>query len=231
MNYHVEPAFIERLLPAPFRPKIIRGKAIAGICLIRLKHIRPRFVPARCGIGSENAAHRIAVEWEIDGQSHEGVFIPRRDTDSRLNTLLGGRLFPGEHHHARFEVVESGDRYAVTIDSDDGQTQIEVAARLCDHLPKTSVFSSIDAASSFFEAGALGYSSTTDANRLDGLELRCHQWDVQPLDVESVHSSFFDDQSRFSGGSVGFDCALLMRNIGHEWHRREDLCCTAAPRR
>jgi hypothetical protein len=64
-----------------------RGKART-----RLKQIRPAFVPVAAGIGSENAAHRFAVEWERDGQRREGVFILRRDTSSRLNTLVGGRL-------------------------------------------------------------------------------------------------------------------------------------------
>ena len=67
---------------------------VAGICLIRLRALRPRGLPAWIGLTSENAAHRIAVELEEDGQPCEGVYIPRRDTDRRVNTLVGGRLFP-----------------------------------------------------------------------------------------------------------------------------------------
>ncbi len=102
VNYRVDAAVAARVLPAPFRPKLAHGYAMAGICLIRLKQMRPAFLPCNAGIGSENAAHRFAVEWDRDGRMHEGVFIPRRDTSSRLNALAGGRLFPGEHHHAHF---------------------------------------------------------------------------------------------------------------------------------
>jgi len=35
--------------------------------------------------------------------------------------------------------------------------------------------------------------------------------------IESVRSSFFDDTNRFPKGSIHFDCALLMRNVAHEW--------------
>lgn len=143
---------------------------MAGICLIRLKQIRPTFVPVAAGIGSENAAHRFAVEWDRDGQRQEGVFIPRRYTSSRLNTIVGGRLFPGEHHHARFEVSETADRLRVEFQSDDGQARVSVAARRADGLPPDSVFASVDDASSFFEGGALGYSATQDPARYDGLE-------------------------------------------------------------
>jgi len=61
VNFRVDPEALNRVLPAPFRPKLVDGVGMAGICLIRLKHIRPNFLPAFLGISSENAAHRIAV--------------------------------------------------------------------------------------------------------------------------------------------------------------------------
>ena len=64
VNFRVDPAVIQRLLPAPFRPKLHGGYAVAGVCLIRLENIRPKHVPNAFGISSENAAHRIAVTWE-----------------------------------------------------------------------------------------------------------------------------------------------------------------------
>src|ERR1700749_2901214 len=83
VNFRVDPAVIQKLLPRPFRPKLQRGHAIAGICLIRLEHIRPAGVPEMLGLSSENAAHRVAVEWtDAAGVAREGVFIPRRDTGS-----------------------------------------------------------------------------------------------------------------------------------------------------
>jgi len=105
VNFRVRPDVIRTLLPARFRPKLHAGYAIAGICLIRLERIRPRFVPSVFGLSSENAAHRIAVLWnDDDGVEREGVFIPRRDTGSAINLLAGGCLFPGEHHRAAFQV-------------------------------------------------------------------------------------------------------------------------------
>lgn len=226
VNYRVDATVAGRLLPAPFRPKLANGYAIAGICLIRLKHIRPTFVPIAAGFGSENAAHRFAVEWERDGRHYDGVFIPRRDSSSRLNALVGGRLFPGEHHRARFDVSETDDRLHVAFASDDDHVRVSVTAHLADRLPVGSVFPSLSEASRFFEGGSLGYSATKQLNRYDGLELRCKAWSVQPLAVEAVLSSYFDDRSTFPKGSAIFDCALLMRGIDHEWHAREDVCCT-----
>lgn len=222
-NFHVDAEVMAGCLPSPFRPQLVHGKAMAGICLIRLAKVRPKFFPLPIGIKSENAAHRIAVEWTVNGKDHYGVYIPRRDTSSRLNTWAGGTLFPGEHHHARFNVIENADRLSVSLASDDGTTTLHVSGKVSDTLPRSSLFANLSEASDFFARGSLGYSATSNAARFDGLELCCSSWSVNALDVERISSSFFDDPKKFPAGSVEFDCALLMRNIPHEWHSREDL--------
>ncbi len=225
VNYQVDPDVLASLLPTPFRPRLVHGVGMAGICLIRLKHLRPTFLPGWLGISSENGAHRTAVEWEDQGVIHQGVYVRRRDTNSQFNALTGGRLFPGYHHHAHFSVAEKTDDYRVSFKSNDGETSMLVAGRPTDKLPAACVFRTLTEASEFFEAGALGYSDTPDPSRFQGLELRCRNWKVDPLEVIELRSSFFDDTSIFPPGSIKFDCALLMRNIEHEWHGQADLCC------
>lgn len=222
VNYRIAPAALTSVLPEPLRPKRIHGFGMGGICLIRLDRVRPRLVPSAFGIRSENAAHRIAVELP---NGDEGVFIPRRDTSSRLNALAGGRVFPGHHHHSQFEVQEQDGSYSVTLVDDAGSKLLSVTASVTDDFPTTSVFGSLAEASSFFEAGSVGYSLTDDPRVLDGLELRTKTWHVEALEIEEVYSSYFEDTSVFPEGSTEFDCALLMRGIEHEWHAREPLYC------
>jgi hypothetical protein len=182
-------------------------------------------LPLPVGLRSENAAHRIAVEWDSDGRRMDGVYVPRRDTSSRFNTYAGGRLFPGQQHLAHFQVNEVDDNYSVALDSDDGLVHVSIDGRLSDRLPSTSLFRSLGEASTFFEDGAIGYSATTDPHRHDGIELSCTNWHVEPLAVSHVESSFFKDRDNFPPGSAVFDCALLMRNIQHQWLSREEICC------
>lgn len=217
VNFQVDADVLQGVLPAPFRVKTQAGVGIAGVCLIRLAGIRPRRLPAFLGIGSENAAHRIAVEWDTPQGTQEGVYIPRRDTSSLANTLVGGRFFPGKHHRAAFEVREEGDRVAVAMRSRDGETRVVVEGRLARELPEGSVFGSVEEASAFFERGAIGYSATDRAGCYECLELRSFAWRVEPLDVERVESSFFGDARSFPPGSTRFDSALVMRGIPHEW--------------
>jgi hypothetical protein len=122
-------------------------------------------------------------------------------------------------------VKESGDQFSVALRSDDGDTRVLVSGRVAEQLPSSSVFPSVDDASEFFEMGSLGYSATHSNGRFDGLELRCKNWHVEPLEIDRVESSYFENESYFPRGSVQFDCALLMRGIRHEWHGCEDLCC------
>jgi Uncharacterized conserved protein (COG2071) len=217
VNFRVDPAVLQRHMPSPFRPKLHDGQAIAGICLIRLEEIRPKRLPRAFGLASENAAHRMAVVWDDNGSLREGVYIPRRDTGSLINHLGGGRVFPGEHHRAKFDVQETGNRIALTMRSADRKVEVRAAGQVTSTLPASSVFRSVREASDFFEPGAIGYSATARGDRLDGIMLKTHDWSVEPLAVEQAHSSYFDDRRLFPAGSIAFDCALLMRNIGHEW--------------
>jgi uncharacterized protein YqjF (DUF2071 family) len=223
VNFRVDPEVMQRQLPAPFRPKLQDGQAIAGVCLIRLENIRPRRFPAMMGLSSENAAHRVAVVWQDREGSHEGVYIPRRDTGSLVNHLAGGRLFPGEHQRATFHVVEDGQHIALRMRSADARVEIDIAGHESKRLSETSVFRSVDEASAFFESGRTGYSVTSSAHRLDGVTLKTRSWSAEPLEVERAYSSYFADPERFPAGSIGFDCALIMRDIAHEWEAATDL--------
>ncbi len=224
VNFRADPTVVQRFLPPPFRPKLHREHSLVGICLIRLEQIRPAGLPSALGLSSENAAHRIAVEWtDTTGVQREGVFIPRRDTGSFLNRVAGGRVFPGEHHPARFSVVDRGGHVDFSMQSHDGSVAVRVIGDDADALPASSCFSSLVEASAFFEGGSLGYSVTRGGERLDGLLLRTVDWRIRALSVTEVHSSFFSDRQRFPDGSIKFDHALVMRDILHEWHKAEDL--------
>ncbi len=222
-NFRVDPKVMQGQIPSRFRPKIHDGWAVAGICLIRLEQVRPKHLPGFVGLTSENAAHRFAVLWDEESTTHEGVFISRRDTNSQLNRLFGGRIFPGEHHEASLDVTDSEGDIRLSLASTDNAILVQLEATNAEELPSTSIFSSLAAASSFFEAGSLGYSVTREADRLDGLRLETTAWRVRPLSVSKIYSSYFSDRTIFPEGSIQFDHALIMRDVPHEWHSADDL--------
>jgi hypothetical protein len=220
VNYTADPDIVQELLPKPFRPKTFEGKAIVGICLIRLRDIRPKGLPPFFGISSENGAHRIAIEWEENNEIKEGVYITRRDSSSWLNTLAGGRVFPGKHFHASFDVKEKGGSYNIGFESSDGTT-INVVAEESNDIQTNSIFPDLMTASKFFENGSVGYSPGNKS--FDGMKLKAFNWKIQPLNVKTVSSSFFEDENIFPKGSIQFDNALLMTEIEHEWESIKSL--------
>lgn len=127
---------------------------------------------------------------------------------------MGGRIFPGKHYSAKFNVKETNDSFHLDFKSSD-DTYIEVDALRSDFFDSNSIFKSLENASSFFANGSVGYSPNGEG--FEGLELVTYKWKVEPLEVQNVKSSFFDDRSIFPEGSIRFDHALLMENIEHEW--------------
>lgn len=163
--------------------------------------------------------HRFAVEWEENGDTKSGVFIPRRDTSLALNAIVGGRIFPGRHHLTKFNVHEKEGAYHIDFKNSDG-TSMALDAIEPKSFPENSIFETLAQPSEFFEHGDLGY--PPNKNKFEGLRIKTYHWSLEPLDVNYVHSSFFENHKIFPPGSVRFDNALLMTNIEHEWNTEKD---------
>ncbi|RFA13746.1 hypothetical protein B7R21_07770 [Subtercola boreus] len=236
INYRVDPRVAQALLPAELRPQLVDGSAVAGICLIRLGDLRPAVVRPRIGWRAENAAHRIAVEWDTPGGRATGVYIPERHSASWLAVAAGERVFPGIHRHARFVSEESGDRMHVGMRSREVTVDVEVAVPA--PVPTTgderaavdpsaggpasgawrsSLFPSLDDASEFFRAGSTGWSPARDGG-LQGLTLSTSAWRIEGVTPLTARSSFFD---ALPAGSATLDSVLLMRGVPVTWSAPE----------
>ena len=219
VNYRVPPEALAAMLPSPFRPHVVDGHGIAGICLIRLGDVRPAGLPPALGITTENAAHRIAAEWDTPDGPVTGVYIPRRDTSSALAVLLGGRAFPGWQHRADFRVAEGAGTYRIEVSSHDRRVDITVAAHRAGSVAPESVFADLDEASAFFRCAPLGYAATPAAGVFDGVALATQEWAIAPLHLDEVRSSMFD--------GVGVpDSAFLMAGVDTTWRPQPKLLAT-----
>ncbi|WP_276261445.1 DUF2071 domain-containing protein [Haloglomus litoreum] len=217
VNFRLDPEPLADLLPDGFEPRTVDGVAIGGICCIRLTSMRPAGFPAVCGLASENAAHRIGVAYETDRGRESGVYVPRRDTDSRLNRFVGRRTV-GRQSLAEFDVAEGDGRYELSMRSLESDVSMHVSATEAETLPDDSVFESVAEASAYHRCGAVGYCPTPDGEELAGVELDTDEWGVTPLAVESVGASLFE--TSLPDDAVAFDNALLMEDIGHAWRPR-----------
>jgi hypothetical protein len=134
---------------------LYNGVGEGDVCMIRFSGLRPKFIPSVLGLDSENAAHRIAVEWEIGGKKFEGVFIPKRNTATRFNFLTGGKVFPCIFQMSQFVVNEQNDNYQLEIFQENDQEPIvHFDGQVSTRFSEKSIFSNIEAASDFFAKGA-----------------------------------------------------------------------------
>ena len=207
INYRVDPQIIKNLLPAGFSPLIVNGYASAGICILRLKDIGIKFLPDLFRFTSENVAHRILIERKDCGADGRGVYIPRRDTDSYLNVLLAGKLFSWPHYMANFKIQESGDHYSFEMNSKDKSSSVQVEVKIGAVFPADSMFGSLEKVSDCFKGCAVGYSPSNGKN-IKGIELRTERWEVEPLELLKIKSSFFENESLFPEGSIEFDISF-----------------------
>lgn len=224
LNYSLDPDYLKKFLPKPFRPRLYNGVGIGGVCMIRFSGLRPNLVPSFMGLDSENAAHRIAVEWESNGKKFEGVFIPKRNTASRFNYLTGGKIFPGIFQMSEFVVNEQNDRYQLEILSKHvSESMVKFDGETSAQLSEKSIFSNLESVSDFFAKGAIGYSLSADKSYFQGMELRLLEWDIKPMKINHASVKLFENCPTFPVGTAKLDSAMLMRNLQHEWHRIPEI--------
>ncbi len=215
LNYRIDAELVAGQLPAGFRPRLISGWAVGGICLIRLSHTRPSGLPALLGLRSENVAHRFAVEWDENGKTNVGVYIPRRDTNSHVVAVAGGPVFPGLHHRSPFDVTENPDRIRIRLRSSDRNVQVEVEAQPAERLD-SQLFGTTEDAMRFFKRGSVGWSPSSTGIP-ERVRLVSDRWTARPVTVARVTSSVFDDPDLFPADRCHFDSALLMENLKATW--------------
>lgn len=207
LSYRLDPAVARGLLPERFRPQLVNGYALAGVCVLGIEDIRPRWFRGRWGLRSENAAHRMAVEWDENGEIHRGVYIFERHSSAWSPVLLGGRLFPGVHRKARFTIDESGDRYALTMDAkgESLAADVEIGGEW-----RSGVFATVEEASDFYRAGRIGWSRRHDGETFEAVALTSEEWSVEGARMLSLRSSFFD---ALPHGAAEFDSVVVMRDL------------------
>ena len=183
------------------------GRAVGGFCVIGMRSVRPGWLTPPVGIRTENAAHRIAMEWDDGERSRSGVYIFERHSSSLLPVLAGGRLFPGVQRHASFKLEETATRFRVEMDARDTYALVDVelsqdwSSQLCP---------TVQAASDFYRNGTIGWSARRDGRSAERIELSSSTWAVHPGRINEIRSSFFDS---FPSSAAELDSVVIMRDL------------------
>lgn len=211
LNYRLSVQVAHELLPSWLRPQIVNGSAVAGTCFIRLGQARPMGFPAALGWRIENAAHRIAVEWDGPSGTERGVYLPQQYTNSKVSALAASAFSPGPQLHGVFDVHETAAEFQLAMRSatDFAHTKVTRSERW-----HSELFPTHQDSSDFFEGSPVGWASPTKVGVVRGVRLSTQRWETSPLAVNELESSFFNG---FPTGTAVFDHALLMENIRALW--------------
>lgn len=218
LSYRVDEGVARRLIPEPFRPQLVGGSAVGGICMIALAEVRPGWVRPALGVSTQSVALRFAVEWDDGDLVRQGVYVTERHSSGRVPVIGGGRVFPGVQRRARFDVDDGDRRFRVRMTAPDARVDVDV--QLTEEW-NSSLFDTVDDASDFYRNGAIGWSPGRGGRAAEALELTSDRWAVSAGRVTALSSSFFDALPR---GSAVFDSALVMRDIPVLWRRPEVGC-------
>ena len=218
ITFTIDPEVARSVLPAPLRPDLSMGPAFGGICLIRVRGLRPAVVPARCAprLDFEYIVHRIAVEWDTSDGVSTGVYVLRRDTDCGLLTAAG-RLVPGTPRRAEVGIAEDGRRVDIAAQSRDGRMSVAFVGEEAGELPATSVFTGPDSASAFFRCDRVALADDRRHGAFAGIRMESELWHGTPMRCEYAQSSLFEDRAVFPAGSVVLDHALVVRDLPARW--------------
>jgi hypothetical protein len=222
--YRVAPKVVSELLPSGVCAMEVQGRAVAGIAFARHRMAKSRLLPARL-VSAHTASHFFLVTGSRRDVHGDAAFVTRYDCSSRLHLWIGGRL---PYHHARFRVVEGCESLELVGDSDDRAMHLSLQAQVVRSMPAGSMFRTPAQATECLRecAGGLGLAPGGAASvEAPGTRRRLR---FQPLKVERLESSIFEDLMRGAPGLVEFDSAYWVREDEFAWAAEGTLCCDVA---
>jgi uncharacterized protein DUF2071 len=97
VQFSLDPEEAARALPPPLVPRVIAGRALVSLVNVRLRRMRPSFVPGLFGFSYRHVAFRLLLEDRaLDPAAPEspgrGVFFVRSFTDRPLLAGVGSLL-------------------------------------------------------------------------------------------------------------------------------------------
>lgn len=212
VNATTDADVVRPLLPPAVTPAVVGGdggRALVGVCLLRVADLRPGRVPAVLGRSFDGLAYRVAVT-RPDGVP--AVHIVRRETADGLALAVGGRLFPGTHRRVDMDV--STDELRVAAGGHGGPALV---VDVIDEPPgpgHASVLGDDEQASVFFSAATMATSPARRAGRHEGLRM-----EAPPFSVRAVRPrELVLDRLAWALGAPGvgalrFDSAFLVRDV------------------
>jgi hypothetical protein len=210
VNVRVPPDVLAAELPGCLDPQEVNGFGIVSFCLLDLRRISISPVPPVVGPRSMSCAARYAV---LDEGGAPSVFVPERQTGSRVGAWFTRRGFSAPHGLVDIELSSHPDGGAEVHVRDDGMPTLDAWLR-----PRSSLeslaFSAIDDFAAFLAMGERSYGRSRHDGKLTVLDLHKADAGYEPQTVERIGGSFIE-KWKAVGGEV--DSAFRTTDARYEW--------------
>ena len=210
VNMRVPPDALEAELPGSLEPQEVNGWGIVSFCLLDLRRLTIAPLPPVVGPHSMSCAIRSAV---LDEAGAPSVFVPARQTSSKLGAWFTRRGFSAPHELVDIDVASHQDGGTELRVTDQGVTSIDAWLR-----PRTTLqseaFGSIDDFAKFLAMGERSYGRSRHDGKLTVLDLHKSDAGYEPLSVERISGSFVDHWNA-AGGEI--DSAFRTTDARYEW--------------
>jgi hypothetical protein len=210
VNVRVPPDALADELPGCLDPQEVNGWGIASFCLLDLRRISIAPLPPIIGPRSMSCAARYAV---LDEAGAPSVFVPERQTASRLGAWFTRRGFSAPHGLVEIDVSTHQDGGA-EVHVRDGDKNVfggwlRPRARV-----ESLAFDGVDDFAAFLAMGERSYGQSRHDGRLTVLDLHKSDAGYEPQNVERISGSFIEHWKAV-GGEV--DSAFRTTDARYEW--------------
>jgi uncharacterized protein YqjF (DUF2071 family) len=122
INYAVDPAALQKILPPPLEPEVWRGSAWVQVLMSSLRDMRPQGLMPLFGVCFYQVSYRAAIRYRsVDGSERRGGYFVRSETNHPVMRAVGNALAEFRFHDfgaAEMTMLRDGDRLTLGIDAE-----------------------------------------------------------------------------------------------------------------
>jgi hypothetical protein len=209
--YRVAPDALVPLMPEGMRVDPYKGYAVAGLCYTHRVRGEGPWWSNPPSQGGDMLSLRILAELDTTSGPRPALWIPRRETSSRLSARFAGALLRGEHHSCRAELEQGDSTLELRVHAGDVE-ELYLRAELAGGLEGSLFAHPREAEQVLGESRLVRPKSPIDAlaGESDDLGLGTGQVSAEPLLVRELRARPFDDRELFTEGSATFDSAFRL---------------------
>lgn len=175
INFTVDMDEIRPLVPEGIQVSSFNGRALISLADLRVKQMRPVFLPSWLSFSYRHIAFRLLIEDEHAGSEHQSIYFLRSFADKPLVAFTGNLMSHYQFAHA--EIKRESDFNLTT-------GQYNLSYRLNDHLsvPPDEWKSRVEVINRAF---------ALDAGKRVATWINPQVWPLKPVGCEYFSTSFF----------------------------------------